>query len=155
MILKSKSKRARVGKARRKNFASDYGYARVRDKAFDAVHELWTRRNTAGVTLVDVAEKIGRDKGWLSKQMNGPGNWTLRTFGELVMALDGEAEIAVYGLEDPPEYRSNYNAYSANELETENKVRDPKVVYDQSFSQTPKSVISLAQSAKARMEFAK
>lgn len=101
----------------------DYGYARIRDIAFDAVHLLWARRKRQGVKLKDVANRIGRDSGWVSKQLRGPGNWTLRTFGELVEALDGEAEIEVFGLDEPPE-RSNYDAYS----DYESKARDQGIV---------------------------
>jgi hypothetical protein len=70
------------------------------------------KRKSQGVLLKDVAAKIGRDTGWVSKQLKGPGNWTLRTFGELVEALDGEAEIDVFGLEEPLATRTNYDAYA-------------------------------------------
>jgi hypothetical protein len=155
MISKSRNKRVRVSKAKRKNFASDYGYARVRDKAFDAVHELWTRRKSEGIALVEVADKIGRDKGWLSKQMSSPGNWTLRTFGELVAALDGEAEIAVHGLEDPTHQRSNYNAYSTTEPKAENRAWTSKVHFNSYLPQVAKSITGQAQTAKTKMEFTK
>ena len=104
------------GKGRRPDLA-DYGFARVRDKAFDAVHMLWLKRKSQGVLLKDVAAKIGRDTGWVSKQLKGPGNWTLRTFGELVEALDGEAEIEVFGLEEPLTLKSNYDAYASHYTE--------------------------------------
>ena len=103
------SKSEKLQKTR--NSASDYGIARVRDKAFDAVMQLWDRRQAEGVQLKDVAEKIGADKGWISKQFRGPGNWTLKTFGSLVEALDGEAEIRVFAIEDPVDNPSNYDAY--------------------------------------------
>lgn len=99
-------------KTRRHTDLGDYGFARVRDKAFDAVHSLWLKRKSQGVKLKDVADKIGRDTGWVSKQLRGPGNWTLRTFGELVEALDGEAEIAVFGLDEPLTDRPNFDAYA-------------------------------------------
>ena len=98
----------------RKNKRSDrgdYGFARVRDKAFDAVHNLWAMRKSQGVLLKEVAQSIGRDTGWVSKQLRGPGNWTLRTFGELVEALDGEAEISVIGMDEPMIVRPNFDAY--------------------------------------------
>lgn len=76
-----------------------YGFALVRDAAFDAVRKLWRRRQAQGMTPKDLAARIGRDPAWISRYLKGPGNWTLRTFGAFVIALDGEAEINVFGLE--------------------------------------------------------
>jgi hypothetical protein len=89
----------------------DYGFARVRDLAFDAVMTLWRRRSAEGWKKSDLATKLNRDRGWVSTNLRGPGNWTLRTFGELVNALDGEAEIRVFALEDPLSPRPNFDAY--------------------------------------------
>lgn len=80
-----------------------YGAARVRNAAFHAVQTLWRRRKAEGVTLLQVAQKIGMPPARLSEYLKGPGNWTFRTFGELVEGLDGEAEILAHALgEDPP-----------------------------------------------------
>ena len=89
-----------------------YGYGRVRNAAFEAVQNLWRRRKAAGLTQQVLAARIDMDPARLSKYLSGPGNWTLRTFGELVEGLDGEAEITVYGLEDPIELPRNYHAYA-------------------------------------------
>lgn len=85
----------------------DYGFARVRDKAFDAVLELWRRRQSEGRKLTDLASVLHRDGAAVCRNLSGPGNWTLRTFGELVEAMDGEVEISVHALEDPLPTRSN------------------------------------------------
>jgi hypothetical protein len=89
----------------------DYGFARVRDAAFDAVQSLWSRRQTEGMTQADLASAIDADAGWVSKNLRGPGNWTLRTFGALVESLGGQAEIRVRAAEDPLPIRANYHAY--------------------------------------------
>jgi hypothetical protein len=96
---------------RHQNHLSDYGLARARDKAFDAVRALWAKRQSEGVKLKDVAQRIGADKGWVSKQLSGPGNWTLRTFGALVEGMDGEIDISVSPIELAPSSRPNYDAY--------------------------------------------
>jgi hypothetical protein len=90
----------------------DYGFARVRDIAFDAVSSLWERRQKEGMTQADIADALGSDPGWVSKNMRGPGNWTLRTFGGLVEALRGEAQITIRAAEDPSPIRSNWHAYA-------------------------------------------
>jgi hypothetical protein len=89
----------------------EYGFARVRDAAFDAVSALWARRQNEGMTQVDIANALGSDPGWVSKNLRGPGNWTLRTFGAFVEALNGEAQITISALDDPPQTRPNYHAY--------------------------------------------
>lgn len=90
----------------------DYGFARVRDIAFDAVQELWRRRKNEGMRQTDIAAAIGRNPGWVSRKLKAPGNWTLRSLGEFVEALNGEIEIVIHGLEDPPSPASNYHAYA-------------------------------------------
>lgn len=89
-----------------------FGFARVRDAAFDAVRELWKRRQAEGMTQKDLAARIGRDRAWVSRNLRGPGNWTLRTVGAFVIALNGEAEIKIFGLEDQPAETRNSDAYS-------------------------------------------
>jgi len=92
----------------------DYGFARVRDIAFDAVIELWRQRKSEGWKQSDLADKLGRDTGWLSRKLKGPGNWTLRTFGEMVEALDGDAEIKIVPLKDlqAAAKQQNFDAYA-------------------------------------------
>lgn len=90
----------------------EFGLARVRDLAFDAVRKLWRQRQAEGLTQKEVARRIARDPAWVSKNLKAPGNWTLKTFGELVQALDGEAEINVYALESTSGDQQNSDAYS-------------------------------------------
>jgi transcriptional regulator with XRE-family HTH domain len=90
---------------------ADYGFARVRDAAYDAVMDLWRRRKSEGMTQAQLAEALGGDTGWLSRNFRGPGNWTLKTVGRLVEALNGEVEIRVHALEDANPARPNYHAY--------------------------------------------
>jgi transcriptional regulator with XRE-family HTH domain len=96
---------------------ADYGFARVRDAAYDGVMELWHRRKDQGMTQAQLAEALGGDAGWLSRNLRGPGNWTLRTIGRFVEALNGEVEFKVHGLEDPLSARPNYHAYVGYEPE--------------------------------------
>ena len=92
---------------------ADYGVARFRDLVFDAVLTLWRRRQTEGWTQKRVAEAIGRDPAWVSRNLRAPGNWTLQTAGELVQGLRGEAQVIVAALEDPLQFTSNHDAYNA------------------------------------------
>lgn len=89
----------------------DYGFARVRDQAFDAVQALWRRRQAEGMWQKDIAAFLGRKPAWVSRNLSAPGNWTLRTFGEFMQALGGEAEIQVHALEDAVRETRNHDAY--------------------------------------------
>lgn len=82
---------------------------RVRDAAFDAVRDLWNFRKSQGMTQADLCKAMDRDSGWLSRNLGGPGNWTLKTFGEFVGSLDGYVKIVV----TPREHvaPSNYDIY--------------------------------------------
>lgn len=92
---------------------AEYGVVRLRDQAFDAVRALWRKRHAAGLTQKDLADSIGRDPAWVSKNLRAPGNWTLRTIGELAQGLNGEVQINVIGAEEPIECPTNFYAYDA------------------------------------------
>lgn len=96
---------------------ADYGFARARSLAFDAVKDLWKKRRAEGMKQIDLAESLNRDPGWVSRALKGPGNWTMRTFGELVAAMHGEIEIIIHPLEQPVSDQANYHAYSEYEPE--------------------------------------
>jgi hypothetical protein len=89
-----------------------YGFGRVRNAAYEAVLELWRRRKAEGLTQLELGSRIGMDPARVCKHLSGPGNWTLRTFGELVEGLEGEAEISVHALEDPLSCPPNFHAYA-------------------------------------------
>jgi hypothetical protein len=67
------------------------------------------------MTQKQIADAIGKDTGWVSRNLRGPGNWTLRTVGAFVEALDGEIEISIRPLEEPVTPRKNFHAYAGYE----------------------------------------
>lgn len=119
---------------------ADYGFARARDLAFDAVYSLWLRREAEGMKKKDIANVLDRDPGWVSRSLRGPGNWTMRTLGELTAALDGELEIVVRGIEDPISPAPNFHAYADY----------PKAVIADRPSQTTAEVSATAEPAPAK-----
>lgn len=86
------------------------GCARAQHAVFDAIYALWEERQEEGLTKQAIAEFLGRDPGWVSRTMSGPGNWTLRTFGELVEALDGYIDVKVIAREKLR--KKNYDIYA-------------------------------------------
>lgn len=68
------------------------GYARaaVRLKIGRAVWALWDRlREEEGVDQTWLVERLGSNKGRVSRLLNGPGNWTLDTVADLLEAMEG------------------------------------------------------------------
>jgi hypothetical protein len=120
-----------------------FGFARVRDLAYDAVHELWRRRKVEGWSQVHLAANIGRDTGWLSRYLQGPGNWTFRTFGALVEGLEGVVEIRVRAAEDFKRSPNNRGVYSDYIFDVERRPPTP--------SSSPKS-LDLFSQLKSRAE---
>lgn len=70
-----------------------YGHLRARHASYEAVMELWRRRQEEGLTVNHLSQRIGRSPRWIKRALNGPEKWTLKTFGELVEAMEGEIEI--------------------------------------------------------------
>jgi transcriptional regulator with XRE-family HTH domain len=62
----------------------------VRDELLTALAEERERRN---LTRARVAALIGKDKGFVSRKLNGIGNMTLRTLADLAWALDRPIRI--------------------------------------------------------------
>jgi transcriptional regulator with XRE-family HTH domain len=104
---------------------AEYGAERIRNEAFEQVCLLWERRKAEGWTQKQLADEIGRDPGWVSRNLSAPGNWTVRTIGAFVQGLNGEAEMKVAALEDPVDTPTNYDAYDGYILEESNIIQLP------------------------------
>ena len=101
-----------------------YGEELAKGAAHRAVRELFDRRIHEGKKQEEIADKIGKDPAWLSRSIKGPANWTLKTLGALVVALDGKLTIKVGALEDHQQMNpSNYDAYDAIDCELYSKNR--------------------------------
>ena len=94
---------------------------RVRDAAFDAVAALWRLRKKQGMSQKDLSDALDRDPAWVSRNLAGPANWTMKTFGEFVDGLEGFATIAVIPKEDVP--AGNFDIYK--DIEDEASIREP------------------------------
>lgn len=90
-------------------------FARVRDAAYDAIYSLWMRRKGEGVSQQHIAQYLERDPAWVSRNLAGPGNWTLKTFGELADALNAVVRIEVLPKEEIAP--SNFDIYAKDEAD--------------------------------------
>lgn len=77
---------------------NDFAYIRTRNRlaAFSVVHKEF---NQSEMTQKQLAKRLGKDEGWLSRLLGAPGNWTLDTAADLLWAISG-ARI-VYAIDYP------------------------------------------------------
>jgi transcriptional regulator with XRE-family HTH domain len=69
-----------------------------------------------GLTRRELAERIGKDQGQLSRLLSGPGNWTLDTISNLLYAIRAEMDFKVVHVSDRA--KSNvYNQFSGSVFE--------------------------------------
>lgn len=87
------------------------GHLRARDAAYDAIFNLWKKREADGLTQKEVADFLDKDPAWVSRALSGPSNWTMKTLGELAEALDGLLFITAVHVDD---YKplDNYDIYA-------------------------------------------
>jgi transcriptional regulator with XRE-family HTH domain len=106
---------------------AEYGIARVKDIAFEAVLELWSIRESEGLTQKMLADRIGCDDTSISRSFRGPANWTFKTFGRLVQGLRGSVRIIIDPLEEPVPGGSNFDAYDELDWDA-SQIKTPKLV---------------------------
>lgn len=126
---------------------ADYGFARIRDVAFDSIRALWNRRQKEGMKQIDVAKSIGRDAAWINRKLQAPGNWTFRTFAELAEGLNGEVEIFVHAMEDQVWPVPNYHAYAGYEQKTGSWDSNIGAVQPTAWGATQNTAVVLASSS--------
>jgi len=129
----------------------NFGFARVRDIAYDAVQDLWQRRKAEGWTQIQVAKNLDRDTGWLSKHLKGSGNWTFRTFGTLVQGLHGTIEIVVRAEEDTNP-NCNYNPYSSYVMDVQPVVLSGAVAEIDIFGTSQRAPLKISSTTASLKE---
>ncbi|HEY5105149.1 MAG TPA: helix-turn-helix transcriptional regulator [Caulobacteraceae bacterium] len=65
-----------------------YARTAVRLQVAGAVWDVFDRLRAQGRTQDWLAARLGKSKARVSRLMNGPGNWTMDTLGDLLAAMD-------------------------------------------------------------------
>ena len=78
-----------------------YFRERFRDRLYDLVMEEFLRQGAAsGLTRADVARRIGRRPEQITRWFGAPGNWTLETVSDLLLAVaKSEPNVTLFSLE--------------------------------------------------------
>lgn len=73
-----------------------YFRARLRNRIYDLVmREFLVRETSARLTKADVARRMRSTPDRVSKLFRSPGNWTLKTVSDLLIAMGAEPEIGI------------------------------------------------------------
>lgn len=74
---------------------STLGYlcANTRQSYFSYIHEKLTEAEASGLRRKDIARRLNKSPGRLSHLLGAPGNWTLDTIAELLVAISREEFI--------------------------------------------------------------
>lgn len=78
-----------------------YFRQRFQNRVFQAVVAYFAdRAETLGVTKKQIAERLGKDPAQITRWLSGPGNLTLDTVSDLLLALDAEMSSDVVPFDD-------------------------------------------------------
>lgn len=72
-----------------------YYRQRFKNRVFEAVIRRFAKAAKAGMTKRDLAAKLGREPAQVTRWLAGPGNWTLDTVSDLLLALGAELDVSV------------------------------------------------------------
>jgi DNA-binding phage protein len=87
------------------SFDIAYFRQQLRNRVFEAVIAYFADRAAAfGLTKAAIAAKLGKEPSQITRWLAGPGNWTLDTISDLLLAMDAELEPVVMPLNE--EYRA-------------------------------------------------
>lgn len=78
-----------------------YFRERFRDHLYELVVEEFLKREAEGLKRADLARRIGRRPEQITRWLNSPGNWTLETVSDLVLAVcKAEPKVRLQPLSD-------------------------------------------------------
>lgn len=80
-----------------------YFQERFKNRLYDAVvSEFLRQERESGLTRAEIARRIGKKPEQLTRWLGAPGNWTLATVSDLLLAMGCEPEISISRLDDQP-----------------------------------------------------
>ena len=84
----------------------EYFRERLRNAVHEAVLRQFIKCADSGLTKALLAKRLGRKPEQITRWLGAPGNWTLETVSDLLLAMDCELEPSVVSLNNRP--ISNY-----------------------------------------------
>jgi hypothetical protein len=99
-----------------------YFRERFRDRLYELVVSEFLRKEKTGLTKAQVARRIGRKPEQITRWLGAPGNWTLETVSDLLLAISkAEPRISLASLENRPTRNFTRPEWMAETLE------DPRI----------------------------
>ena len=78
----------------------------IRHAAYEELLQAFHEAQKTGLRQDDIATRLGRDKGFISRCLRGEGNITLRTMSNIARAMDCRLDVRLTPLDTPP--RANH-----------------------------------------------
>lgn len=102
-----------------------YFRERFRDRLYDLVMEEFLKQNTeTGLTRAEVARRIGRRPEQITRWFGAPGNWTLETVSDLMLAISkSEPDVNLLPLEGRPARNYRWQNVPSERLKQESSLR--------------------------------
>lgn len=75
-----------------------YFRQRYKNRVFQAVAAFFAARAEGGLTKSELAARLGKDPAQVTRWFSGPGNWTLETVSDLLLAMNAEMSSEVLEL---------------------------------------------------------
>lgn len=87
-----------------------YFRERLRNRLYDlVVREYRRRRENEGLSQVEIAHRLSRSPVQISRWLGAPGNWTLDTVSDLLLAIaHAELQTGVRNIEEPLRRNSSF-----------------------------------------------
>lgn len=77
-----------------------YFRQRLKNRIFQSIVAFFAdKAEKSGLTKKDVASSLGKDPAQITRWLSGPGNWTLDTVSDLLLAIDCELEFRIEPIE--------------------------------------------------------
>lgn len=73
-----------------------------KNHVYEQVLELFLEKAQLGFTKKDLAQKLGKNAAQITRWLSGPGNWTLDTISDLLLAMGAEIQFRTVELGSGP-----------------------------------------------------
>lgn len=75
---------------------------RQKNKVFQSVLSYFAKQaEFDGLTKTELAERLHKNKSQITRWFSGPGNWTLDTISDLLLAMEAEMEYSIVSFDRP------------------------------------------------------
>ena len=99
------------------DFDLAYFRRRQQNRAFEAVYSHFLNvAKKEKLTKKALAQRLGKDPAQITRWFSGPGNWTMDTVSDLLLAIGAELEFNIGSLSEPGELSVSNKSSKAEDI---------------------------------------